>query len=242
MTALVRGAQRRLGWLALTLAGFASMAATPAQAQTAQAQSATLAADTGLLDDTASPTVIGDGDARFRQLYAEWKALDSAHPGSRVAPVRKPVVTVPSGMPLSDTRLSSSYGMRTHPVLGGQRRHTGIDLAAPTGTPIRATADGRVSMAKFYSSYGNYVQIEHGADVQTRYAHMSAIAVADGQQVRKGQIIGYVGSTGRSTGPHLHYEVRIAGQPVDPMPYMADSAAQRRFALTTGEGGKGGPE
>ena len=142
-------------------------------------------------------------------------------------------------MPLDDTRLTSDFGMRTHPVLGGRRSHKGVDLAAPTGTPIYATADGYVSKAEWFSSYGKYVSIEHGANLQTRFAHMSGITVKAGTRVKKGDIIGYVGSTGRSTGPHLHYEVRIDGRAVNPVPYMVESEAQRAFALATGTGGQG---
>ena len=105
-----------------------------------------------------------------------------------------------------------------------------------------AHADGLISKAENFSSYGLYVAIEHGAELQTRYAHMSRIAVAAGQRVKKGDIIGYVGSTGRSTGPHLHYEVRIAGEPVNPVPYMVESQAQQAFAMATGRGGQGGGE
>ena len=127
-------------------------------------------------------------------------------------------------------------------VLGGRRAHTGIDLAAPTGTPVYATADGLISRADRFSSYGLFVSIEHGAQLQTRFAHLSKIAVADGQRVKKGDVIGYVGSTGRSTGPHLHYEVRVDGQAVNPIPYMVESQAQQAFALATGTGGMGGGE
>ncbi len=145
-------------------------------------------------------------------------------------------------MPLDDARLTSGYGMRTHPVLGGRRGHKGVDLAAPTGTPIYATADGIISKAERFSSYGLYVSIEHGAQIQTRFAHMSRIAVANGQRVKKGDVIGYVGSTGRSTGPHLHYEVRVDGKAVNPIPYMVESGAQRDYTLAKeeSEGGRGG--
>ena len=93
--------------------------------------------------------------------------------------------------------------------------------------------------AEWFSSYGKFVSIEHGADLQTRFAHMSGITVKAGTRVKKGDVIGYVGSTGRSTGPHLHYEVRIAGKAVNPVPYMVESEAQRAFALATGTGGQG---
>lgn len=116
--------------------------------------------------------------------------------------------------------MSSGYGMRVHPVLGGLRAHKGIDLPATTGTPIHASADGVVGKADWFGGYGLFVELEHGAGMETRYGHMSRIAVAEGQRVRKGDVIGYVGSTGRSTGAHLHYEVRIGGEAVNPVPYM----------------------
>ncbi len=218
--------------MGLPLAAVFALAATPAAAD------GNLVASYPLLDEETSPTVIGDGDAQYRQLFAEWKALDEPGPAPRSAQG----IAVPSGMPLLDARLTSNFGMRTHPVMGGRRSHKGIDLAASTGTPIYATADGRVSMSQYYGSYGNYVQLEHGAELQTRYAHMSSMTVREGEQVRKGQLIGYVGSTGRSTGPHLHYEVRMAGEAVDPLPYMAHSPAQQAFAMNLEDGGQGGPE
>ena len=119
-------------------------------------------------------------------------------------------------------------------------RHNGIDLAAPTGTPIYATADGTIERANWFSSYGNYIQIDHGNAIETRFGHLSRIVVSDGQKVHKGDLIGYVGSTGRSTGPHLHYEVRIAGKPVDPRPFMVETEAQETFRLAMGPGGIGG--
>ena len=133
--------------------------------------------------------------------------------------------------------MSSSYGTRT-PVLGGGRNHKGVDLAAPSGTPVYATADGYVAKAEYWSSYGNYIQVEHGGDMHTRYAHLSDYNVVAGQQVKKGDLIGFVGSTGRSTGPHLHYEVRIAGEAVDPRPYMITA----EMALADANAGQGGGE
>lgn len=189
------------------------------------------------LADPLDPTVIADGvidltavsdgeeDAEFSELFASWEALEDggvvSTSGEVVppAPVRA-IVSVPQIMPLSDARLTSGYGMRDHPVLRRRARHNGVDLAAPRGTPVYATADGYVEMAQYYSSYGNYVQIEHGGDIETRYAHLSSYTVRPGQTVRMGDLIGYVGSTGRSTGPHLHYEVRVSGDPVNPIPYM----------------------
>ncbi len=210
-----------------------SLAAAPAQANTATS------AAIGAIDvaKVAAPAQEGE-DAQFQQLFARWESLDK--PAAIAAVPIHSSISVPSRMPLEGAHMSSDYGMRNHPVSGGRRAHKGIDLAAPTGTPIYATADGFVSKAKRFSSYGNYVSLEHGAQLQTRYAHMSRIAVSVGQRVSKGDVIGYVGSTGRSTGPHLHYEVRIAGAAVNPVPYMVESQAQQAFALATGRGGVGG--
>lgn len=183
--------------------------------------------------DSASP--LSGGDEQFRQLFASWESLDG-----NGAPTVTPSISIPSRMPVDDTRMSSSYGMRDHPVIGGRRAHKGVDLASPTGTPVYATADGMVDTARNFGSYGLYVRLEHGARLETRYAHMSRLAVAAGQRVKKGDVIGYVGSTGRSTGPHLHYEVRIDGEAVNPIPYMVESEAQQAFALAMGEGGMGG--
>ena len=215
------------------VAGFAiaagAMAAHPASANET---AATTQISGALKGEAAGP--LGEGEKEFTQLFASWKNLDS---GTAAAAPRQ-TVSVPSGMPVQGVRLSSDYGMRTHPVLGGRRSHNGVDLAGASGTPVYATADGVVSKAQYWGSYGNYIQIEHGGQLETRFAHLSAYNVAAGQKVRKGELIGYVGSTGRSTGPHLHYEVRVSGDPVDPRPYMYTP----QMALAAGEGGQGGPE
>jgi murein DD-endopeptidase MepM/ murein hydrolase activator NlpD len=174
------------------------------------------------------------GDQRFRALFSSWTALEKTSPvagtGAEVAafssPLPQTIVSVPSRNPLDGAKLTSGFGMRTHPVLGGRRRHAGIDLAAPTGTPVYATADGVIGRADWYSSYGLYISIDHGASMETRYAHLSRLAVAAGDYVKKGELIGYVGSTGRSTGPHLHYEVRVDGVAVNPIPYMLEQNTQ----------------
>lgn len=113
-------------------------------------------------------------------------------------------------------RLSSSFGYRTHPVLGFRRLHKGMDIAAPTGTPIRAATDGTVQFAGRNGGYGNYVRISHSGGYQTAYGHMSRISVRSGTRVTRGQVIGAVGSTGMSTGPHLHYELWKNGQAINP--------------------------
>lgn len=125
-------------------------------------------------------------------------------------------VTTPTGWPTNGF-ISSGYGLRWN----GAEFHQGIDIAAEMGTPIVATADGVVTIAGWNAGgYGNMVDIDHGSGVSTRYGHASAVVVTPGQRVRRGQIIAYVGSTGHSTGPHLHYEVRLSGQPVNPTSYL----------------------
>ncbi len=113
-------------------------------------------------------------------------------------------------------RVTSNYGMRRHPVLGYRRMHSGLDFRASHGTPIYAASDGRVEYAGRNGSYGNFVRLRHQGNLGTGYAHMSRIAVNRGEQVRRGQVIGYVGSTGLSTGPHLHYEMYRGSQKIDP--------------------------
>ena len=212
----------------LALAGLAfALATAPAQAN----ETATATQISGSVTAATGAT----GDREFGELFASWKSVETT---GIAAPTPIARVSVPSRMPLDDAKLTSDYGMRTHPVLGVRRNHKGVDLAQPSGTPVYATADGFVTKAEPFSSYGNYIQIEHGGDMQTRYAHLSGYAIAAGQYVTKGQLIGFVGSTGRSTGPHLHYEVRVAGEAVDPRPYMVNT----QLALGDSSLGVGGPE
>lgn len=176
----------------------------------------------------AQGSVLGQdgGDQQFRQLFASWRAIEggaSFAAASQIAtatPLSR-AATIPSRSPLEGLRFTSEFGMRSHPVLGGYRMHKGIDLSSPTGTPVFATADGVVGRADWFSSYGLYVQLEHGSALETRYGHLSRLNVAAGQMVRKGDLIGFVGTTGRSTGPHLHYEVRVEGVAVNPVPYLS---------------------
>lgn len=121
--------------------------------------------------------------------------------------------------PVSGARMSSGFGMRRHPILGYNRMHRGIDFAARTGTPIYAAGDGRLVRVGRYGGYGNYIRIEHGDGYATAYAHLSRFAdgMRSGRRVEQGEVIGYVGSTGRSTGPHLHFEVLKNGEQVDPL-------------------------
>jgi murein DD-endopeptidase MepM/ murein hydrolase activator NlpD len=121
--------------------------------------------------------------------------------------------------PVSGARISSSFGMRKHPILGYTRLHSGVDFAAGYGTPIKAAGNGVIDKAGRFGSYGKYVRIRHANGFGTAYAHMSRFAsgIKAGKRIRQGQVIGYVGSTGRSTGPHLHYEVMVKGKQVNPM-------------------------
>lgn len=124
--------------------------------------------------------------------------------------------------PLKFTRISSGFGMRDHPVFGGRREHKGIDYAAPHGTPIQVVAEGTVKFSGWQNGYGNAVEIAHGNGRSTFYAHMSRTAVREGERVSQGQHIGDVGSTGWSTGPHLHFEYRIHGEYQHPDAMAAD--------------------
>ncbi|MNJ49417.1 Murein DD-endopeptidase MepM [compost metagenome] len=125
-------------------------------------------------------------------------------------------------LPVSGARLSSGYGTRVHPISGQVKKHTGVDLAAPQGTDIKAAEGGVVIVAEWWSGYGNTVIIDHGDNLWTLYGHIrnGGIKVEKGEQVKRGQKVAEVGSTGNSTGPHLHFEVRINGSPVDPSPYL----------------------
>jgi murein DD-endopeptidase MepM/ murein hydrolase activator NlpD len=115
---------------------------------------------------------------------------------------------------------TSGFGYRTDPLGRGRRFHSGQDIGAPMGTPIVAATAGTIAYAGWESGYGNYTCIDRGSGFATCYGHQSRILVTVGQQVQQGQQIGLVGSTGNSTGPHLHFEVRLNGVPVDPVPYL----------------------
>jgi len=128
--------------------------------------------------------------------------------------------SLPTYAPVNVPYLSSSFGWRRHPVSGRRSMHEGLDFAAPHGTAIYAASGGVVTVASTQSGYGKTIEIEHGNGLMTRYAHASSIDVQVGDLVEKGQLIGKVGSTGRSTGPHLHFEVRMAGHPLDPRLFL----------------------
>jgi murein DD-endopeptidase MepM/ murein hydrolase activator NlpD len=151
-------------------------------------------------------------------------ALAAPKPGppSVPAPGPGPAPTTRNGRfiwPVNGS-VGSGFGPRIHPIAGGSRMHTGVDIGASSGTPIKAAEDGVVVMAGPNGGYGNWTLIDHGGGLATGYGHQSSIGVSRGQRVSRGQVIGRVGSTGASTGPHLHWEVRVNGNPVDPMRWV----------------------
>ncbi|MGL6348613.1 MAG: M23 family metallopeptidase, partial [Aeromonas sp.] len=167
-------------------------------------------------DIESNKTPLGVSDPEFRSLHDGW---------GRIKGVSKKVdVSIPSINPVEVMRMTSQFGYRTDPFQGRRKNHKGLDIAGPIGTPIYATADGIIGRAQWVSGYGKYIEVEHGNAIQTRYGHLSAMNVVSGQRVKQGDIIGFMGSTGRSTGSHLHYEVRIAGEPVNPNSFLAPIA------------------
>lgn len=164
-------------------------------------------------------------DPRFLQLFTTWRQLDHLQQG---------VASIPSARPIqAAVNFTSGFGVRSDPFRGYVAMHAGIDLAGPIGTPIYATADGIVDRSEWNGGgYGNLVEIDHGQGIQTRYGHLSRRIAMAGQRVHRGDLIGLMGSTGRSTGSHLHYEVRIDGRAVNPIPFLQQGpsliAMQRR--------------
>ena len=162
-------------------------------------------------------------DQQFRSLFMTWKKLDRLEQG---------VIAIPSVQPVAKLNFTSNFGIRSDPFRGTAAMHAGVDIPGPSGTPIYATADGVISHAGRQGGYGNLVEINHGKGIATRYGHLSKILVSDNTRVKRGQLIALMGSTGRSTGPHLHYEVRIDGHAVNPVPFLTTAdylmAAQDR--------------
>jgi murein DD-endopeptidase MepM/ murein hydrolase activator NlpD len=150
-------------------------------------------------------------DAQFRALFQTWKKLDSLEDG---------LISIPSVQPVANMSFTSNFGIRSDPFRGTAAFHPGVDIPCGTGTAVYATADGVVDRAERAGGYGNLVEIDHGRGIQTRYGHLSKILVVAGQKVKRGQLIALSGSTGRSTGPHLHYEVRIDARAVNPLPFL----------------------
>lgn len=176
------------------------------------------------LSQANAPALPG-ADATFTNLFSSWKKLDDPVAQNRAT------LYIPTGRPVENLKLTSNFGARSDPFSGRTRMHKGIDIPGPVGTPIYATADGIVSRSQWVNGYGNLVEITHGNDTQTRYGHMSKLIVKPNERVRRGQIIGLMGSTGRSTGSHLHYEIRVAGAAINPLPYVIGS--ERAMALNS---------
>jgi murein DD-endopeptidase MepM/ murein hydrolase activator NlpD len=153
-------------------------------------------------------------DPKFAELFVNWQ---------RVEQLEDAMASLPSYVPARSYTVTSSYGFRYDPFHGRGAQHAGLDMAGAHGEPIYAAATGRVVRAERYGAYGNTVDIDHGRGILTRYAHLSAINVSVGDRVEMGEHIAAMGSTGRSTGTHLHYEVRIDGQPVNPRPFIESS-------------------
>jgi murein DD-endopeptidase MepM/ murein hydrolase activator NlpD len=170
-------------------------------------------------------------DLLRRKLYIESKSQDEVV--SLAEKKEKLYAAIPAIQPISNKQLlalSSGYGWRTHPIYKVKKLHPGIDFAASIGTPIYATADGTIDQVSVkFSGYGKMVEIDHGFGYRTRYAHMHGFAVRSGQSVKRGDLIGYVGNTGMSTAPHLHYEVFINGQHVDPVHYFYNDLSPAEY-------------
>ncbi len=160
--------------------------------------------------------------AMIKQLVEAVDARDAYMSTLEAKILQKSVLKdmLPNSSPIDAAFNSSSYGWRIDPFNGNKAFHEGLDFTANTGVPIRAAADGIVSSAERTSDYGNIVKIDHGSGLETRYAHASKLLVSAGERVVKGQIVAQVGSTGRSTGPHLHYEIRLNGNALDPRQYL----------------------
>jgi murein DD-endopeptidase MepM/ murein hydrolase activator NlpD len=165
---------------------------------------------------TAAHAAEGGQDAQFASLFSSWVNMDGGS-ADRPESARS---SIPSREPVESMALTSSFGVRSDPFNGRRRMHQGIDIPGPLGTPIYATADGVVERAEWANGYGNLIELNHGNGLQTRYGHLSKMIAQPNERVRRGQLIALMGSTGRSTGSHLHYEVRIAGAAVDPSPYI----------------------
>lgn len=165
-----------------------------------------------------------------RQLYAQSISFDQLR--EEAGKQKDKLAHIPSIIPIDvkDYTMSSGYGYRRDPIYGSTKFHAGLDFAAKNGVPVYATGDGIVAIAERKSGYGNCIDIDHGYNYLTRYAHLSEILVSPGQSVKRGDYIGKVGSTGKSTGPHLHYEVRFKDEPQNPVNYYFMDLTPEQYA------------
>jgi murein DD-endopeptidase MepM/ murein hydrolase activator NlpD len=170
------------------------------------------ATPTGAIGGPYVPAGAGGFERQIYRIQLARGQMDRLHRTLLAVPVRKPLA--------GDLETSSGFGVRLDPFIRAPAMHTGLDLRGTTGEPVRATAAGKVVSAGWSGGYGRMVEIDHGNGFSTRYGHLSEILVSDDQSIKPGQLIGRVGSTGRSTGPHLHYETRIDGEAVDPHKFL----------------------
>jgi len=187
--------------------------------------------DKNLLDEDLVLALRENVDQLKRKLYIESKSQDDV---IRLAEKKEKLfAAIPAIQPISNKQLlalASGFGFRVHPIYKVKKMHTGIDFAASIGTPIYATADGKVMEVDVkFSGYGKMVEIDHGFGYRTRYAHMHEFAVRPGQSLKRGDLVGYVGNTGLSTAPHLHYEVLINGSQVDPVHYFYNDISPAEY-------------
>lgn len=168
-------------------------------------------------------------DPRFTKLAASLERMDT---------LERAVKGIPSSLPAAVISMSSDFGYRHDPFTGASAMHAGIDFKGPIGTPIMAAADGIVSYAGVHSGYGNCVEITHANGLVTRYAHLSSFSVTLGQKVARGVQIARMGSTGRSTGPHLHFEVRLNGQAINPLKFLEANPNVLKVQAITGSTGR----
>ncbi|MGC4023962.1 MAG: M23 family metallopeptidase [Mesorhizobium sp.] len=175
-------------------------------------------------DDVGGPLVPLDQAGMFD---AKVKELDEVL--DHVSTLKQEAIALPFSNPAPGRSVSSRFGVRTDPLLGTPAMHSGMDFRAPTGTPILATGYGTVIEAGWNGGYGQMVEVKHANGFTTRFAHMSAIHVSVGDKVKPGDVLGEVGSTGRSTGPHMHYEVRRNGQAIDPADFLAAGKRIERY-------------
>ncbi|HSI28043.1 MAG: M23 family metallopeptidase, partial [Methylophilus sp.] len=169
-----------------------------------------------------APLTEEDLKATIEQMSADLDFRDEYQGKIEAKLLLKSVLSemLPNSSPVDAAYSSSSYGWRIDPMSGHRAFHEGLDFPAASGTPVYAAADGIVSTAAQTSDYGNLLKIDHGSGLETRYAHNSRLLVKAGERVIKGQKVALIGSTGRSTGPHLHYEIRLNGNPLDPREYL----------------------
>lgn len=169
-------------------------------------------------------------DLLEHQIYSQSLSFDQLKEAA--GEQKDKIARIPSVLPIhiGQFTMSSGYGYRRDPVYGTAKFHSGLDFAAPTGTPVFATADAKVEVADRKPIYGNCIDLDHGFNYKTRYAHLSQILVKPGEEVKRGQLIGKVGSTGKSSGSHLHYEVLFKGEPQNPVNYYFMDLTPEEYA------------